>query len=200
MPARGSRGGRGGSGSRGGRGGRGGKVGKGETKAPLSAKAGDVARKAKSPTPRKGKGDTAASSPGIGAKGEMSAPSPTLLSAASKAKRPTWHAIRTNLYPADDRPPRVAESPCGCEEVAGRSGCFDAEICLNRMMQIECGKGCAFGARCLNRGMQKRQYSKCEIRNFGAKGWGLVTLVDLRPGTFIMEYVGEVTAQATTHS
>jgi hypothetical protein len=157
----------------------------------MPAKAGGVARKRKIPSVKRS------------AKGDIAVPSPKLLPAApkaTKAKRPTWHAIRMNQYPADDRPPRVKESPCGCEEVAGRSGCFDAQTCLNRMMQIECGKGCAFGARCLNQGMQKRQYSKCEIRNFGAKGWGLVTLTDLRPGTFIMEYVGEVTHTQQQHT
>jgi hypothetical protein len=40
--------------------------------------------------------------------------------------------------------------------------------------------------------VQRRQYSKFEVRRAGLKGFGLFALEDIKKGAFVVEYVGEV--------
>ncbi|XP_050692390.1 histone-lysine N-methyltransferase SETD2-like isoform X3 [Eriocheir sinensis] len=89
----------------------------------------------------------------------------------------------------------VRRMVCDCsltkEEVArGEVGC--GEDCLNRLLMIECGSRCPLTDRCTNKRFLNRQYGDVEVFNADEKGCGLRARSDLPPGTFIMEYVGEV--------
>ncbi|XP_012233977.2 histone-lysine N-methyltransferase Set2 isoform X2 [Linepithema humile] len=72
----------------------------------------------------------------------------------------------------------------------GELGC--GEDCLNRLLMIECGPRCVVGGRCTNKRFQNCEYAKCEVFRTEKKGFGLRAVVDILPGEFIMEYVGEV--------
>ena len=66
------------------------------------------------------------------------------------------------------------------------------EDCLNRLLMIECGKRCPCGDYCTNRSFQRRLRAPVAPIKTELKGWGLKALVDLKPNTFLIEYVGEV--------
>lgn len=72
----------------------------------------------------------------------------------------------------------------------GEMGCGDD--CLNRMLLIECGPKCTVNDRCTNKVFQKHQNADCTIFKTEKKGFGLIANSYIPPGTFIMEYVGEV--------
>ncbi|KAJ2745880.1 hypothetical protein GGI20_001826 [Coemansia sp. BCRC 34301] len=57
---------------------------------------------------------------------------------------------------------------------------------------VECGPLCKCGDSCVNRVVQKGSSVLFEIRRFARKGWGVVAKQDLRQGTFVAEYIGEV--------
>lgn len=84
---------------------------------------------------------------------------------------------------------------CDCfltqpEMERGDLGCGDD--CLNRMLLIECGPKCTLEDRCTNKVFQNHQNADCTIFKTEKKGYGLVATSPIPPGTFIMEYVGEV--------
>jgi SET domain-containing protein len=61
------------------------------------------------------------------------------------------------------------------------------------MLKYECHPSvCAAGERCLNQRFMKREYPKQEQFHTGSRGWGLRTLVDIKKGQFVNEYVGEL--------
>ncbi|KAI9138418.1 hypothetical protein BKA69DRAFT_774415 [Paraphysoderma sedebokerense] len=85
--------------------------------------------------------------------------------------------------------------PCSCNYEHGIDPIMEAcgEDCINRTLFIECQKGfCPSGKYCQNRRFQKKQYAPVDIIKTEKKGFGLVTLVDLPPNTFVYEYIGEV--------
>ncbi|XP_067857282.1 histone-lysine N-methyltransferase NSD3 isoform X2 [Heptranchias perlo] len=82
---------------------------------------------------------------------------------------------RCNCKPTD-------ESPCG----------LDSE-CLNRILMYECHPTvCPAGDSCQNQCFTKRLYPETEIVRTEARGWGLRTMVDIKKGQFVTEYVGEL--------
>ncbi|CAH2097203.1 unnamed protein product [Euphydryas editha] len=68
--------------------------------------------------------------------------------------------------------------------------------CLNRMLLTECGPTCRAGDRCNNRAFEKRLYPKMVPYRTPHRGWGLKTLVDIKAGQFVIEYVGELLDEA----
>lgn len=51
---------------------------------------------------------------------------------------------------------------------------------------------CAAGQRCCNQSFQNRCYTPVKPFKTAGKGWGLKTVIPLKKGTFVIEYVGEV--------
>ncbi|CAL8135437.1 unnamed protein product [Orchesella dallaii] len=72
----------------------------------------------------------------------------------------------------------------------GDSGC--SEDCLNRLLMVECAKGCPTGERCSNKRFQRKEYAPLEVFKTEKKGHGLRTLNSIPEGGFVIEYVGEV--------
>jgi hypothetical protein len=64
--------------------------------------------------------------------------------------------------------------------------------CLNRMLLIECGSRCPCGEHCTNRSFKRRAKAPIEPFRTLWKGWGIRTRQELKPDTFLVEYVGEV--------
>jgi len=57
----------------------------------------------------------------------------------------------------------------------------------------ECNKKCGCGAACYNRVVQKgRKIKLCIYRTDNGCGWGVKTLENIKRGSFVVEYVGEV--------
>ncbi|KAL7752699.1 hypothetical protein RI367_001701 [Sorochytrium milnesiophthora] len=87
--------------------------------------------------------------------------------------------------------------PCVCSYEPGvskpRDACGDGSGCINRSLFIECLSGeCPSGEFCRNRRFQNKEYAKVEVFKTEKKGFGLRALEDLKPDTFVMEYIGEV--------
>ncbi|PVD31080.1 hypothetical protein C0Q70_10357 [Pomacea canaliculata] len=74
------------------------------------------------------------------------------------------------------------ENPCGS----------DTE-CLNRMLMYECHpQVCPAKESCHNQRFQKRQYPDLLPYRTESRGWGLKTLMDIKKGQFVIEYVGDL--------
>ncbi|XP_063703884.1 nuclear receptor binding SET domain protein [Culicoides brevitarsis] len=85
------------------------------------------------------------------------------------------HNIECQCKPTD-------EDPCGI-----------TSQCLNRSSKQECNPHtCPAQDKCNNQLFQKRTYPKLQERNTHTRGWGLFAEEDIKEGTFVIEYVGEV--------
>ncbi|XP_065214997.1 uncharacterized protein NSD [Planococcus citri] len=81
---------------------------------------------------------------------------------------------------------------CRCDPSSERP-CAPESDCLNRILLVECNpRVCAAGERCLNQAFEKRVYPPLMPCRTDKRGWGLKTLVDIKKGDFIIEYVGEM--------
>ena len=83
---------------------------------------------------------------------------------------------KVQVYAAD-----VSEIPkCNCKPSDERPCGFESE-CLNRMLQYECHpQVCPSGERCCNQDFTQRLYPDTKITKTPGKGWGLVTLRDIK--------------------
>ncbi|XP_056616168.1 histone-lysine N-methyltransferase NSD2 isoform X3 [Triplophysa dalaica] len=95
---------------------------------------------------------------------------------------------RVQVYTAD-----ISEIPkCNCKPSDERPCSFESE-CLNRMLLYECHpQVCPAGERCQNQDFTKRLYPETKIIRTAGKGWGLLSMRDIKKGEFVNEYVGEL--------
>ncbi|KAG0191058.1 histone methyltransferase set2 [Apophysomyces sp. BC1034] len=121
-----------------------------------------------------------------------------LPSATSEAMQ-TYENISSNIYCGSATGRSIAEEsmPCECkydpEDDKPSAACGRDEICINRMMFMECVvDDCPCGRYCRNRRFQLCQYARVDVINADKKGYGLRALTDLPQNAFIMEYIGEV--------
>jgi len=64
---------------------------------------------------------------------------------------------------------------------------------LNHAMFVECDPAeCSAGAACRNQRLQRQAYPKCKVIFTQKKGFGLAACVNVKKGTLIQEYIGEV--------
>ncbi|XP_050534604.1 histone-lysine N-methyltransferase NSD3 isoform X3 [Daktulosphaira vitifoliae] len=71
--------------------------------------------------------------------------------------------------------------------------CGPGSDCINRMLMFECDpRLCPAGDRCQNQRFEKTLYPAMEPFLTNGRGWGLKTLEDIKEGSFVIEYVGEV--------
>ncbi|KAG9394287.1 SET domain [Carpediemonas membranifera] len=69
----------------------------------------------------------------------------------------------------------------------------DDDCEVRKACMVECtDKSCTAGPSCGNRGLQRQEYAKYEIRSAGGKGDGFYAKEDIKAGELIIEYVGEV--------
>ncbi|KNC25511.1 putative histone-lysine N-methyltransferase CG1716 [Lucilia cuprina] len=107
-----------------------------------------------------------------------------------------FQVIKENEYLCERVISREARKMiCDCfltheEEERGELGC--GEDCLNRLLMIECGAECNVKERCTNKRFQKLLCSPCRVFRTEKKGFGIMADIEILPGEFIMEYVGEV--------
>ncbi|XP_041845718.1 histone-lysine N-methyltransferase, H3 lysine-36 specific [Melanotaenia boesemani] len=113
----------------------------------------------------------------------------------NEKKPPPYRHIRVNrpigkvqIITAD-----LSEIPrCNCKASDENPCGIDSE-CINRMLMYECHpQVCAAGERCQNQAFTKRQYAPVEIFRTMSRGWGLRSVLDIKKGAFVSEYVGEV--------
>lgn len=83
---------------------------------------------------------------------------------------------RVQVYTAD-----ISEIPkCNCKPSDERPCSFESE-CLNRMLLYECHpQVCPAGERCQNQDFTKRLYPETKIIRTAGKGWGLVSMRDIK--------------------
>ena len=79
------------------------------------------------------------------------------------------------------------------------SGCEPPYYKTNKRLRLdrgipiyECNSRCKCGPDCLNRVVQNGRKVKICIFRTATKGWGVKTLQPIKKGTFVIEYVGEV--------
>ncbi|KAI7873100.1 uncharacterized protein EV154DRAFT_431239 [Mucor mucedo] len=113
-----------------------------------------------------------------------------------------YENISANIYIGSATGRSMAEEsmPCECKydsELDNPSeACGDDNICINRMMFMECiVQDCPCGRLCQNRRFQLGQYAPVDVIKTEKKGFGLRALADLPSNCFIMEYIGEVIPQ-----
>ncbi|CAB3374360.1 Hypothetical predicted protein [Cloeon dipterum] len=108
-------------------------------------------------------------------------------------KKPgNYRRIKNNIYVKPSRPLKEMEDfdeTCRCNPEEP-DPCGDG--CVNKGLKIECSKECPCKELCQNQRMQRHQNAPTELKHMGTKGWGLTALQDLKQGTFVIEYVGEV--------
>ncbi|XP_022091753.1 histone-lysine N-methyltransferase NSD2-like [Acanthaster planci] len=82
--------------------------------------------------------------------------------------------------------------PCDCKPTS-ENPCGKDSDCLNRILLIECHPlVCPAGDKCQNQRFQKREYPESRPEKMSKRGWGLMSLVDIKKGDFVNEYVGEL--------
>ncbi|OAD03654.1 hypothetical protein MUCCIDRAFT_38052, partial [Mucor lusitanicus CBS 277.49] len=115
----------------------------------------------------------------------------------------TFENIDANIYIGSATGRSMAEEsmPCECkydsELENPNEACGDDNICINRMMFMECiVQDCPCGRLCRNRRFQLGQYSPVDVIKTEKKGFGLRALTNLPQNSFIMEYIGEVIPQS----
>lgn len=102
-----------------------------------------------------------------------------------KSNRPVGNVI-VNKCRLDE----ISRCECNPESPAP---CSSDRTCLNRMLNHECHPSvCLAGDRCMNQRFVKRLYPKQEPFFTGSRGWGLRSLIDIKKGEFVNEYVGEL--------
>lgn len=71
--------------------------------------------------------------------------------------------------------------------------CAPLSNCLNRLSMTECNPNlCAAREKCQNQYFDKRIYPNLVEQRMDDRGWGLITLNDIKCGDFVIEYVGEL--------
>ncbi|XP_055616914.1 nuclear receptor binding SET domain protein isoform X2 [Toxorhynchites rutilus septentrionalis] len=114
----------------------------------------------------------------------------------SSFRPPMYVKIKSNKYVPPLRPQAFGkgdeDTMCECKPTDDEP-CGLYSNCINRALLIECNpKVCPAGPNCQNQCFEKKQYPSLIAKRIPQKGWGLVTLEDIRQGQFVIEYVGEV--------
>lgn len=97
----------------------------------------------------------------------------------------TYQHITANIYKGSATGKSIAEEsmPCECKYEPGldypEAACGDDDVCINRMMFMECMEDdCPCGRYCRNRRFQLQQYSSVDVIRTEKKGYGLRALAD----------------------
>ncbi|XP_033101978.1 uncharacterized protein LOC117105068 isoform X2 [Anneissia japonica] len=112
---------------------------------------------------------------------------------------PSFDSIMENIYLTERKRSKASKDArrmlCECttsseERRRGMPAC--GEDCLNRLLMIECSSRCPCGDYCTNKRFQRHEYAKVGVFYSKEKGHGVKALTNIREGTFVMEYCGEV--------
>jgi len=108
---------------------------------------------------------------------------------------PFFKKVLTNMYhPSVTKPSAVAgidREVCMCKDT---DEC--GEGCMNRAMNVECGRRCELGDKCTNQRISRRKYAKTKtFLTSDNRGWGLTAKEDIKAGSLILEYCGEIVTE-----
>jgi hypothetical protein len=85
--------------------------------------------------------------------------------------------------------PRPITETCTCKDFCG-------DDCLNRILRVECynskDSNCEVGSKCGNRQFLNKEHIKMKPVQEPGMGWGCRAMENVRRGTLVIEYVGEV--------
>ena len=98
------------------------------------------------------------------------------------------------MVPADNDGEKFDHDQCGCTK-DDVNPCGMASDCTNRLTYYECQPTCKAGEKCQNQNFKKFLYPKHEVFKTSWGGWGLLLLEDIKKGTLVHEYVGEIVDQ-----
>ncbi|XP_073969471.1 nuclear receptor binding SET domain protein isoform X3 [Rhodnius prolixus] len=110
-------------------------------------------------------------------------------------KPPKYVKIQTNkpygtLRSAESDVASMTACECDPEK---ENPCGRNSDCINRLLMVECNPQiCPAGEKCQNQNFEKRFYPPLTPFKTETRGWGLKTLVPLKKGDFVIEYVGEM--------
>lgn len=84
---------------------------------------------------------------------------------------------------------------CNCRP-SDESPCGKNSSCFNVMLDMECDRSCPVGVKCQNQNLRNRKYAALKIeKTADGRGFGVFSVNDIEPDTFIIEYVGELINQ-----
>ncbi|XP_024374439.1 histone-lysine N-methyltransferase ASHH3 isoform X2 [Physcomitrium patens] len=108
-------------------------------------------------------------------------------------KPPSYCHIRRNIYlvKKSKRWQQDEKMECLCKPTVGSSETCSKD-CLCGMLFMTCSSNCGCGDSCTNLPFQKLPGSKMKAVKTERCGWGLVADEDIKAGSFLVEYVGEV--------
>jgi histone-lysine N-methyltransferase NSD2 len=89
------------------------------------------------------------------------------------------------------KPGESALEKCECSS-NDVSPCGRDSNCINMLLNVECSKSCPAGARCQNQKLRNRENVDLKIVRTMNRGFGAISVNDIPPDTFIVEYVGEL--------
>ncbi|TGZ75277.1 hypothetical protein CRM22_000473 [Opisthorchis felineus] len=102
-----------------------------------------------------------------------------------------WPLGSVRIYRLTD----PSEAPrCECKPNSGGEPCGPSSGCINRELHYECLPSvCPNGDACQNQRFTKRLYPRQRPFWTGSeRGWGLKTLVPIKAGSFVNEYIGDL--------
>ncbi|KAK9472533.1 uncharacterized protein V1510DRAFT_365528 [Dipodascopsis tothii] len=104
----------------------------------------------------------------------------------------------SNRSLGDSGQEEIMTCDCKAHTVAGvNTACDENSDCINRMTSMECvDDECNCGTACRNQRFQRREFAPVDVIQTEKKGFGLRATADIRQGTFIYEYIGEVVDEA----
>lgn len=96
-----------------------------------------------------------------------------------------FRKIRRNKYSSTQISALKKErSTCNCTD--GKCG----EECINRLLLCECDSRCS--PNCTNKTIQASNPDSFEVYITKDKGWGVKAKEDIKSGSFVIQYVGEI--------
>lgn len=100
--------------------------------------------------------------------------------------------IKTNKPIPPVRLNDVKPEQCKCDP-NGTDPCGPNSGCINRVVLFECDPElCKAGKKCQNQMFSKQEYPKLQLKHMGNRGFGLISVEDIKRDSFIIEYVGEL--------
>ena len=105
-----------------------------------------------------------------------------------------WSRVSRNIFKHRE-PRKLTEDDimvCNCViDPETGSGC--GEECVNRLVLTECDpKFCPCSTACKNQRFSRKEFKGIEVKRSSKKGHGLFSKENIKPGEFVLEYVGEV--------
>ncbi|XP_010508331.1 PREDICTED: histone-lysine N-methyltransferase ASHH3-like [Camelina sativa] len=114
----------------------------------------------------------------------------------NKGKPTPYIFIRRNIYLTKKVKKRVEDDGIFCSCSSSSPGSSSSTVCGSNchcgMLFSTCSSSCKCGSECNNKPFQQRHAKKMKLIQTEKCGSGIVAEEEIKPGEFIIEYVGEV--------